>query len=367
MSFEDCIRAARDDGHITAERHSTAQSLYDELRGRYARQGRPADVADALAAEDVKLAMAKEAGDKRHTYLANLQVMRKLEAEVANSPDIATLGTSKIEYMDHRANKGATLVGQANGLRRLFNGMMGDFFKETRRGLVVRSLNPMRQENMVRELFGEATGDAQAKAYAKRFHETSVEIRRMANEAGALYGHLEDWHMPQRHNSMAITKAGFDRWFDEIDGRIDWAKIENHRTGKPMARDGMEPDLATRQEFLREVYDNIVFGKESKEAVYGRPKGHSIPKKSAQHRVLHFKSADDWMAYDKGFGGGGILSAVSHHFSKMADEIVLLRSEPRRRSGWITSASLPRRRRAAMRSCWTRCAAISPMRKRCWR
>lgn len=122
MSFFDCVAAAVADGHADKERGDRAQALWAELKDRYTAQGHPADVADAMAAEDVKRALKKEAGDKRHTYIAQLNVMRRLEADVNTAKDIGTLATNKIEHMAAGANPTTSLVGQANA--RLHTGVI---------------------------------------------------------------------------------------------------------------------------------------------------------------------------------------------------------------------------------------------------
>ncbi|MFT4014076.1 MAG: hypothetical protein QM682_11870 [Paracoccus sp. (in: a-proteobacteria)] len=104
MSFFDCVAAAVADGHADKERGARAQGLWQELKDRYVQQGHPEDVSDAMAAEDVRRALKKEAGDKRHTYLARVKIMRRLEADVNGAVDLATLATNKIEHMAAGAN-----------------------------------------------------------------------------------------------------------------------------------------------------------------------------------------------------------------------------------------------------------------------
>ena len=90
----------------------------------------------------------------------------------------------------------------------------------------------------------------------------------------ASWAKLDNFGLPHSHNRRAVTRAGFKRWFDEIDQKIDWTRMEDRLTGKPFRAEGGDaPSLEIRQSVLREIYDNIAYGKESREAVYGRPKG----------------------------------------------------------------------------------------------
>lgn len=325
MSFADCLGRAVDDGLADKTRADNATSLWKEMADRYEAQGRPRDVAEALAAEDVKRALKKEAGDKRHTYLAQLNVMRRLEQEVAQAKDLGTLATNKVEHMAAGANPTTSLIGQSNGLRRMFHHRLSSLLQKHSRDLKGNVKDPAGLANVNRELHGESTGDANAQAIAKAVRETFRDMRRMFNEAGGVIGELADWGLPHVHNRLAVSKTGFDAWSKKIEGRIAWHRIEDHRTGKPFADEGQMPPLETRQRFLREVYDNIVFGRDSQEAIYGKVQGKSLVTRNAEARVLHFKSADDWNAYNTEFGTGNVYSSIVAHTHRMADEIVLLR------------------------------------------
>lgn len=325
MSFSDCLNRAVDDGLADKTRADNATSLWKEMADRYEAQGRPRDVAEALAAEDVKRALKKEAGDKRHTYLAQLNVMRRLEQEVAQAKDLGTLATNKVEHMAAGANPTTSLIGQSNGLRRMFHHRLSSLLQKHSRDLKGNVKDPAGLANVNRELHGESTGDANAQAIAKAVQETFRDMRRMFNEAGGVIGELSDWGLPHVHNRLAISKTGFEKWTQQIEGRIAWHRIEDHRTGKAFADEGQMPPLEVRQQFLREIYDNIVFGRDSQEAIHGKVQGKSLVTRNAEARVLHFKSADDWNAYNKDFGTGNVYSSIVAHTHRMADEIVLLR------------------------------------------
>lgn len=325
MSFSDCLNSAVEDGHADTGRARRAQQLWQELRDRYEGQGHSRSNAEAMAAEDVKRSFKKEAGDKRHTYLAQLNVMRRLEADVENATDLATLATNKVEHMAAGANPTTSLIGQSNGLRRMFHHRLASLLKRHSRDLKGNVKDPAGLMNVVRELHGESTGDAASQALAKSVRDAFKDMRRMFNEAGGVIGELDDWGLPHVHNRLAVTKAGFDRWFADIDDRIAWHRIEDRLTGRPFASEGQKPPLATRQQFLRDIYDSIVFGRDSDEAIFGKIQGQSLVNRNNQARVLHFNSAEDWISYNKTFGTGNPYASIVAHAHRMADEIVKLR------------------------------------------
>lgn len=325
MSFADCLNRAAEAGEADKDRADRATRMWKDFADRYEAQGRPRDTAEALAAEDVKKALKKEAGDKRHTYIAQLNVMRRLEQEVAQAMDLGTLATNKVEHMAAGANPTTSLIGQSNGLRRMFHHRIGALLDKHSRTPFGNVKDRAGLANVNRELHGESSGDANAQAIAKAVRDVFRDMRRMFNEAGGVIGELADWGLPHVHNRLAVSRVGFDGWMKQIEGRIAWHRIEDHLTGKPFADEGQMPSLETRQKFLKEVYDNIVFGRDSQEAIYGKVQGKSLVNRNAEARVLHFKSAEDWNAYNKDFGTGNVYSSIIAHTHRMADEIVLLR------------------------------------------
>ena len=313
MTFKDCVQDAMDEGSVDAERGKRAQTMWTERVDLYERQGHPRNVAQAYASQDVRDAFKKEAGDDRHVALAKMASLRKLQAEVnaAKAPDMI----NQLERLDYRHR----------ALVRRFQGRIGDFLKEHSRDLLGRVRNAAGLRDVLRELHGEATGNASAKLLADAVRNTFEEARLMFNEAGGLAGKLENWGLPHIHNRAAVTKAGFEAWYRYVVGRIDWSRMEGHLTGKPMSEAGsMPPEEMTRQ-LLKSIWDNIAFGKNADDAVYGRASGTAMYRKHSEARVLIFKSADDWIAYNRNFGTGDPFKSIMGHVHRMARDISLMR------------------------------------------
>lgn len=315
MSFFDCVDRAMSDPEleISKEQGKRAQALWKDLSDQYERQGYQRDTAEALAAEDTKAAFRKEAGDVRHVSVKTVAAKRKMEGEVhrAAKPD----SIRKMEMLDY----------QHRSLLRRFNGRLSSFLKEHHRDIMGNVKNPAGLRDIVRELHGEASGNATARALAETVRNAFEEMRLMFNQAGGLAGKMENWGLPHVHNRQAVTKAGFGQWFDTIHDRIDWTKMEDHLTGKPFqVAGGSAPSVEVKSKILREVYDNIAFGKDTTDAVYGRPQGKAMYKRHSEARVLHFKSADDWMEYNRLFGSGDPFKSIMSHAHRMAKDISLM-------------------------------------------
>ncbi len=294
-----------------------AQQQWKDKADEYQRQGYERQNAEALAAEDIKAAWKKEAGEKRHVYLARISNARKQQLEINNSTELAKDQTRRVEKLDM----------EARSITRRFNARLGAFLKEHHRNILGSVTKPAQMRNIVREMHGEATGDAAAKALSDGITDALEDLRLMHNEAGGIIGKLENWGMPHSHNRRAITQAKFDTWFQDIQPKINWKKMEDELTGRPFqAEGGSPPSMDIQRRFLQDIYDNIAYGKGTRDAVYGRPQGEAMYKRRAKERVLKFKSADDWIEYNKKFGSGDPFNSLMGHVHGMARDIVAMRA-----------------------------------------
>lgn len=317
MGLFDCIQRAMDDPEVQAskERGRRAQEMWRDRAAQYERDGHPRHTAEALAADDVKEAFKREAGEKRHVYLSVASFQRKAQAHVAagRNPDMVR----RMEEMDYKHR----------GMVRRFNGRMGAYLQKHHRDILGRITNPAEQAAIADELHGIASGNPQAKALADGIRDALEDLRLMFNEAGGIISKMDNWGVPHVHNRLGVMRAGFDRWFQEIDRRLDWSRISDPLTGRPMPTDtrtGLPPE-DMRRRYLKEAYDNIVFGKEADDPVYGRPKGVATYRKHMDQRHLHFKSGKDWMDYNRDFGTGGLHASLMGHVHRMARDVILMR------------------------------------------
>ncbi len=324
MTFADCVASAVDEGSVDRERGERAQRLWRDLSDRYERQGRPRHVAEALAAEDVKAAFRKEAGEVRHVFLAQAAAARRAAARVESSPHLASLMSDTLEHNAASPNPEVSVIGQQRALVRAFHHRLAAVIKEHSRDLLGRVRNPAKLEAVVRELHGESTGDVAAYAVADAVRRAFDDMRLAFNEAGGVIGKLENWGLPHTHNRSALRRAGFDAWAAEVAPRLAWDRMPDDLTGRPLAEAGDVPPAEVRNTVLREVYDNIIFGRGTDEPS-GAPEGEALWRRRAHERVLPFRSADDWIAYNKRFGTGDPFSSIIGHAHRMARDIALMR------------------------------------------
>lgn len=316
MSFINCIQQAAKRGQYSRGKGTRAQKVHADLKARHMRGGMSDANADALAAQQVTDFFAQEAARAKHVLIARVGKNRELEAGIQAAGDLAKYQTRKVEELDYRAR----------GLVRRFNNRMAAFLREHHRDLLGRVTNPAQMRNILRELHAESTGDAGAALLADGIREALEDMRLMFNEAGGIIGKLDDWGIPHSHNRSAITRAGFDQWFNDIKDTIEWTRVEDFETLQPMqAQGGPEPDDAVKRAFLENIYGNITYGQHSKQATYGFKQGSALYKSHAESRVLHFKDADAWTSYNKKYGSGDPFKSLMGHVHKMARDIAAMR------------------------------------------
>lgn len=323
MSLFDCIQrwhdyAAKEDPEEAArllDRAQRAQAEWRRISDQYEANGHPRHTAEVLAANDVRDAFRREAGEKRHSFLSTLAFQRKAQAHVSNAvkPDMVR----RHEMMDYKHR----------GLVRRFNGRMGAYLKKHHRDILGRVTNDAEQIHIANELHGVSSGNESARSLADGIRDAMEDMRLMFNEAGGSIPKLDNWGVSHIHDRLAVSRAKFDGWFKEIDGRLDWARIQDPLTGKPIQVDPQtgEVPLGFRQRYLKEAYDNIVFNKDADDVVYGRAKGVATYRKHSDSRHLHFKSGEDWMDYNRQFGTGGLHQSLMGHVHRMARDITLMR------------------------------------------
>ena len=136
-----------------------------------------------------------------------------------------------------------------------------------------------------------------------------------ANREGAWIGKEKGYITRQSHDLHRIRKAGYQTWRDAILPRLDL--------------DRMDIPGGDIEAYLGKVYEGLASGvhlKASTRPKLGGFKGPAnLARKASQERVLHFKSADDWMAYNQQFGSGSLREAVMGGLRHSAQSTGLMR------------------------------------------
>lgn len=322
MSDNPCRGAIERGGEtLTPEEVDQISAIVAAERDRLMAEGRMADLKDRLldvARDEGEKARLAAALKRRHAALSSMardRVTEMVDAHITAglTPEKAVLavleGTSR-GVAGGRKSVAATI--EAYEARHA-----GDMIATLQRDQphVLRMLEDRSYlDDVVREMYElrdggtpGVTGNADARKTARTFAAFGEVSRKDLNRLGASIGKLDGWAGPQVHDPFRVMAVSKQDWIRAILPHLD-----HDRT---FGRD-KDPDA-----FLGHAYDSITTGRDNTPSALadGEVSGPAnLAKSLEKHRVLHFKSADDWLAYNSAFGHGHIVSAMLAHQQRAA-------------------------------------------------
>jgi len=328
MSLLDCINNAEkegpDKGGLTKEQAKRARQLFTEFKDANAKDMKmgPGD-ADAKAGKDTFDVLEHEAKQKKRRVILQRAAQQRVLNNISGYKG-SNMGEALVAHLE-RDGRGGTpfsnVAGRAAVIRGMAHAMMSDVIEQLRKSKVLgRTTKQARAKAnaMVREIFGENSGDAAAKELAQAWKKAAEFLRLKFNQAGGDIPNRKDWGMPQVHDNDVIRKAGAKSWKEFIMPLLDKEKMVSFKTGKPMS--DVEFD-----EVLSEIWETIAtdgFSKVKETSVAGQ--GKSLARRRQDHRFLVFKDADSFMKYNEQFGGGDVFSLMMNHIEGMSKDIAML-------------------------------------------
>ena len=172
---------------------------------------------------------------------------------------------------------------------------------------------------MTREIFGEKTGDISAKEMATAVSTVLETLRKKFNRAGGSIAKNEKFHLPQKHNNLEITKAGYEEWREEILSTVSPNDMIDQLTGLAFTAKSLEASEA-----LRDVYESITTEGANKMKPGAGGRGKSLANQRQDHRFLVFKDADSWLKYQRRFGDDNVFDNIISHISNMSRDIAMM-------------------------------------------
>jgi len=231
---------------------------------------------------------------------------------------------------------GPSVKGRYQALAGSFQAMMADLAEafDSVTGLPTKGRAIL--DNLVREAFGEDTGDRAAKALAKAWGDTAEYARGLFNAAGGEIGKLERWGLPQSHDPLALKGVGKDAWIEAILPALDVGRMLDNFTNAPYGPPQM-------RRVLGEIYDSVVtLGATERELGESLGKG-KVANQRQEGRFLVFRDADAWIAYQQRFGAADPYVAMMRHLDGMARDIArmqVLGPNPDYQLEWLSRAAL---------------------------
>jgi hypothetical protein len=313
MTFRNCVINGENEGVITKEQSAKALDTYEQLKLQY-KETLPEQTAEAQAAKDTFDALKNEAAHKRRITLKQAQAWKRIKKNIDEfAGDPGKAAQAIIAAHDGRA-RFANLEKRTQTISRQAFQRMDNILGTFRRGLT-GAKSTAKQPNMVREIFGDDTGDIAAKEMADAWKQTADFLRKIANNLGMRIANRTDWGLPQSHHTLNIRKAGKQAWIDEITPMLNTNKMIDEMTGKPFSREKLSL-------VLNDVWETIATdGANKVKDGASRFGSKSLVNRRQDHRFLVFKDAESWMKYQDKFGEPDVFKTMVNHIESMAQDI----------------------------------------------
>lgn len=198
-----------------------------------------------------------------------------------------------------------------------------------------------------------ATGNPKAQAVAQIVYKWQRQAVEMQNDLGAWIRTLPGYIARTSHDSETMRAHGFEKWKTYVAGRLDDATFKH----LPFDLNDAKVFSNAQDKFLRSVYESLTSGLHFKHGegnfdVSGAMAGSSnIAKRMSRERLLHFKSADDWLDYNATYGAKSFREAIMSSLEYASQNIGLMETlgtNPRNMLDRLVQDSLKAQRAAAV-------------------
>lgn len=324
MSLGVCVPDLIAQGKIPQSKAKAAQDMYDRLLRQYDHHMGSA-AAEGMATQQVVKALEMQVLQKKRVALlqvkAQASMLENARAHYANGKfaDGPINGKALMAHIvrDERAPY-ANVEYRSHNIKQTALGMMYDLLARHRRDVTGRIRNKSDLIDVVHELFGKDSGSLNARELAQSWRAASEYLRQRFNAAGGMIGKLESWGVPQSHDAYRVGAVTKDAWIsDLIDGdMLDRGRMIDDETGLPFSTERL-------RDMLGDVYETIVSEGWSK-LTPGQAGQKMMANRRSEHRFLHFRDADTWLAYNEKYGAAEPLDAMLGHIDGMSRDIAMM-------------------------------------------
>lgn len=179
--------------------------------------------------------------------------------------------------------------------------------------------NPTMSRDLAAEVFASAdghTGNPVAKAGAQAWLKTIEDLRQRFNSAGGDVGRLDYGYLPQPHEASRVRAAGQDAWVAKMLPLLDRSRYVDEA--------GARLNDAAVADILGKTWETI-----SSDGLNKMEPGEfhgtgARANRGMEHRELHFKDAESFLAYGREFGRGSMYDSMVAHVGRMARDIGLV-------------------------------------------
>lgn len=313
LDIKKCLDGRVEAGLLSRDAAEKALRTIRDLESQYAAEMAPDKALSAAVAETARIMKEAAEREKARTARQILTVARVMD-DVQAHPDGAVAGGMAVLVRDMRGKanysnveaRQEVVLGQI--MRRMADGL--NSYRSKAAGLVQ---NTAGMRNVIREMHGTSTNDAEAASFAKSWREASEFAADRYIGAGGDLVKRDDWRHPQVTDARRVRQIGREAWTEHLIQAAERGDLQviDFDTGAPAT--GLK--LAT---IIKTAGDNIL-----SELPPPPGKGGSYGRHN-ERRVFQWQNADAFLAYNDQFGvGNDLFGLLVGHMQGMARDIAL--------------------------------------------
>lgn len=296
MSIQSCVTEALEKGRITQEQ---ADQLLKQT--------------DVPEDQIIRGAIEEKILQKRQTAMQAITLDKAIRAARSHEQGLST-GVMSLIVRDVTGNaKYSNIDARSRGIFGDYQRELTDMLEQYRSKLAGLTQDKQGARNLVRELYGESTGDINASTFAKAWSSVADKARIRFNRAGGNIRKKKDWRLPQHHDPLMVQRAGFEKWVTDIEQMIE--PLKNSK--------GINLTREETREVLKDSYDAIRTGGASR-IDPGIRGGAKLANRRQEARAFEFKDADSWLKYQDTYGTKDIFTMTQDFLKGVSDDTAIM-------------------------------------------
>ena len=255
---------------------------------------------------------------KKQRLALDILASQRIQSDIDANPTLSPLNVLNriLAPFQDGQSRVQSIDTQARSIADLAKSEMLDLIDATKGAWLGFVTDMKMNQNIVRELHGQQTGDAVAAKAAEQFKRTAENLRERFNRAGGQVGKLEDWAMPHSHSALRVAKAGRDQWVADTLPLMNREKFVNE--------DGTLMTDQQMAEFLGEAYVTISTSGANKVEAGQFNGGGKRSNRGSEERSLHYRDGDAWLEYQSKYGEQELGQTLMGHIDAISRDIALV-------------------------------------------
>lgn len=310
-----CISEAAAGGFISPEAKQEYLARLQELADDFAeRSGKSFE--ESAQDSAVRLQDEIERSIRRRKRMQLFQAKRQdeIRARLAASGDEAKAALSVLGFDPRLEHVGPNVEMRHQGLRGSAFARMNEFVDKFRSKIGGLRRETAGLDDVVAELFGEATGNAEAKALAGGIEEARAFLVGRHNSSGGDIVQRKGWGWAQKHDRVAIARVDREVWEDFTIARLDPLRMLND--------DGAPMTARQLRSAVKGAYESILSG--GLDEISAPPRFGSPVNRRIHARELVFRNSQTWLEYKREFGDQDIFGSIVGEIDRLARDVSVI-------------------------------------------